>query len=258
MNRVPLIIVMRDTSTSGFSFKVHASWTVTQGSLDFLQWRGAAIVRQIAADVAHLRDPDRARSTSLATGQVADVLQIGAEGPAIHILVGIVIIVHANRVEGMRLKDGVLPLVQLGVVPGHKRRWTEHESGAAGQRAADDARMCIGPRDRGVAGPQQLQISLQRAAPLLRVRLILDFVGHVPAHVSVRQRGHKAGPLRRVLRELRTLVPMCRIKGKLRAPAGQGPERHEYMQVVRPGLADDSVELIPGIDVGLRFDLLPQ
>jgi uncharacterized SAM-binding protein YcdF (DUF218 family) len=40
MKRVPLLIVMRDNSESAFSFKAHASWTVTQWSLDFLQWRG--------------------------------------------------------------------------------------------------------------------------------------------------------------------------------------------------------------------------
>jgi uncharacterized SAM-binding protein YcdF (DUF218 family) len=40
MKRVPLIIVMRDDRKSAFSFKAQASWTVTQWSLDFLQWRG--------------------------------------------------------------------------------------------------------------------------------------------------------------------------------------------------------------------------
>jgi uncharacterized SAM-binding protein YcdF (DUF218 family) len=40
MKRVPLLIVMRDSHTSAYSFKARASWTATQWSLDFLRWRG--------------------------------------------------------------------------------------------------------------------------------------------------------------------------------------------------------------------------
>jgi uncharacterized SAM-binding protein YcdF (DUF218 family) len=50
MKRVPLIILMRDDNTSAFSFKAHASWTVTQWSLDFLQWRGVPTEKVLVFD----------------------------------------------------------------------------------------------------------------------------------------------------------------------------------------------------------------
>jgi uncharacterized SAM-binding protein YcdF (DUF218 family) len=50
-NRVPLVILMRDDRASAFSFKAHASWTVTEWSRDFLQWRGVPVERILFFDL---------------------------------------------------------------------------------------------------------------------------------------------------------------------------------------------------------------
>jgi uncharacterized SAM-binding protein YcdF (DUF218 family) len=69
MKRVPLIIVMRDSSMSAFSFKAHASWTVTQWALDFLEWRGVPGEKVLVFDsraTTHLGTLDEARSLAMA------------------------------------------------------------------------------------------------------------------------------------------------------------------------------------------------
>jgi uncharacterized SAM-binding protein YcdF (DUF218 family) len=69
MKRVPLIIVMRDDSKSAFSFTAQASWTVTQWSLDFLQWRGVPRDKVLVFDsraITRLGTLNEARSLATA------------------------------------------------------------------------------------------------------------------------------------------------------------------------------------------------
>jgi len=69
MKRVPLIIVMRDDNQSALRFKAEASWTVTQWSLDFLQWRGVPSDKVLVFDsraTTRLGTLNEARSLALA------------------------------------------------------------------------------------------------------------------------------------------------------------------------------------------------